>query len=165
MFRRMCLAILFTVTAFAATMRLYLKDGTYQLAREYQVQQDRVRYFSTEREEWEEIPLELVDLNRTKKEFAEREAQIQADAKAQSEEDAARGAAEKEVEEIPVEPGVYYINNGKMEPIKVAESKIVSNKRRSILKALSPIPMVPGKQTVELDGEFAPKRISDKRPE
>src|SRR4051794_27960621 len=114
MFRSICLFVLFTVTGFSATVRLYLKDGTFQLTREYQVQNDRVRYYSTEREEWEEIPLEMVDLDRTKKETVEREATIAADTKAQAEEDAAIRAAEKEVETIPVEPGVYYIHSGKL---------------------------------------------------
>ncbi|HWZ34408.1 MAG TPA: hypothetical protein VNX18_23880 [Bryobacteraceae bacterium] len=165
MFRRICLALMFTVTAFSATVRLYLKDGTYQLTREYQVQKDRVRYFSTERDDWEEIPLEMVDLERTKNEMAARESEIKAEVKAQSEEDAALREAEKQVELIPVEPGVYYIHDNKLEPIKIAESKIVNNKRRSVLKALSPIPLVPGKQTVEIDGDAAAKRIDEKRPE
>jgi hypothetical protein len=165
MLARVGLLALIAVTAFAATIRLYLKDGTYQLAREYEVKQDRVRYFSTERDDWEEVPLEMVDLARTKKEMVDREAEVKADAKAQSEEDAALREAEKQVEAIPVEPGVYYIHNDKLEAIKVAESKIVNNKRRSVLKALSPIPIVPGKQTVELDGETAAKRIDEKRPE
>ena len=165
MFARIFFFALVAVSAFAATIRLYLKDGTYQLAREYEVKQDRVRFFSTERGEWEEIPLEMVDLDRTKKESAAREAEVAADVKAQSEEDAALREAEKQVESIPVENGVYYIHDNKLEPIKVAESKIVNNKRRSILKVLSPLPLVAGKQTVELDGEAAAKRIDEKRPE
>ena len=165
MFRRAVVFLAFAALGLGATVRLYLKDGTYQLAGEYQVQQDRVRYYSTERGEWEEIPLELVDLDRTKKEFAEREETVKADAKAQAEEDAAELAAQKEVEQIPVEPGVYFIHDGKLEPLKPAESKVVNNKKRSVLKILSPIPMVPGKSTVELDGETAAKRITETRPE
>ena len=55
------------------TVRLYLKDGTYQLATEYKVVKDRVSYLSSERGEWEELPLEMVDLARTKKEAAQHE--------------------------------------------------------------------------------------------
>jgi hypothetical protein len=47
------------------TFKLFLKDGDFHLVREYQVQGDRVRYYSTERGDWEEIPLSLVDINRT----------------------------------------------------------------------------------------------------
>ena len=63
-----------------------MKDGTYQLVREYQVLQDRVKYLSTERAEWEEMPLELVDLNRTKQEAAEQEDQVKQEAKEDAEE-------------------------------------------------------------------------------
>ena len=40
---------------FGETFKLYLNDGDYHVVREYQVQGDRVRYYSTERGEWEEI--------------------------------------------------------------------------------------------------------------
>src|ERR1700674_4736018 len=56
---RWLMVMLLAVTAFGATVRLYLKDGTYQLVREFQVLSDRVKYLSAERGEWEEIPLEL----------------------------------------------------------------------------------------------------------
>ncbi len=85
---------------------------------------------SSERGEWEEIPLELVDLARTKKEAAQHEEDLKADAKAQAAEDAAERLAVREVEEIPPEPGVYYIHDNKLEAVKVAESKVVTDKRR-----------------------------------
>lgn len=165
MFRRISILLLLATAAFGATIRLYLKDGTFQSAREYQVLQDRVKYFSSEREEWEEIPLELVDLARTKKEAADRETSLKAEEKEQAVEDAAELAEVKEVQRIPAAPGVYYIHGDKLDPIKVAESKIVNNKRRSILKALSPIPLVTGKQTLELDGDSADTKVAEKRPE
>jgi hypothetical protein len=45
----------------AANQRLVLKDGTYQVVTKYQRVGDRVRYFSAERGQWEELPSELVD--------------------------------------------------------------------------------------------------------
>ena len=65
---RVSLLFLFSVACWGATLRLYLTDGTYQWAREYQVLQDRVRYYSSERDEWEEIPLTMIDLHRTQME-------------------------------------------------------------------------------------------------
>ena len=165
MVSRFAIVLLFAAAALGATVRLYLKDGTYQLAGEYKVQTDRVSYYSTERGEWEEIPLELVDLDRTKKESAERESDIKAEAKTQSEEDAALRAEQQEVERIPVEPGVYLIHGDKLDPLKQAESKIVNNQRRNVLKVLSPIPLVSGKSTVEVDGEAAVFRVKQDRPE
>jgi hypothetical protein len=157
--------ILLASPVFGAQIRLYLKDGTFQPAREYEVKDDRVRYFSTEREEWEEIPLELVDLARTRKEIGERESILQSDKKAQVEEDAALDAAAKQVEQVPTANGVYYIHGDKLEPIKQAESKLVGNKGRKILQVLSPLPTITGRQTVELDGESSALRIDEKRPE
>ena len=165
MYRRVLAFLFFAIAAFGATIRLYLKDGTYQLAREYQVLQDRVRFYSTERDEWEEIPLPMIDLDRTKKEVAAHDAAIKEESKEDAVEDAAVNEAAKQILLVPPSPGVYYIHGEKLEPIKVAEQKIVGNKRRSVLKVLSPIPMVTGKQTVELDGASAPLKIAEKRPE
>ncbi|HUA85117.1 MAG TPA: hypothetical protein VMB85_14745 [Bryobacteraceae bacterium] len=165
MYRRFVIFLFFAAAAFGATIRLYLKDGTYQLAREYQVLQDRVRFYSTERDEWEEIPLTLIDLDRTKKEIAEHQAEIKEEAQQDAAEDAAEATAAKEATLIPRAPGAYYINGGQLQPVKVAEQKIVGNKRRSVLKALSPLPMVSGKQTVEIDGASSALKIAEKRPE
>ena len=158
--------LLLATAAFGANIRLYLKDGDFQATRDdYQVLSDRVRYYSTERGDWEEIPLELVDLDRTKKEAVERQATIEADAKAEAEEDAAIRAEEKQITHIPTEPGVYFINGDQLNPLKLAESKYVSDKKRTVLKVLSPVPLVAGKGSVELDGESASFRVPDARPE
>lgn len=45
----------------APNQRLVLKDGTYQVVTKYQKVGDRVRYFSAERGQWEELPAVLVD--------------------------------------------------------------------------------------------------------
>ena len=47
--------------------KLVLKDGTFQVVREYQRNGDRVRYFSLERGDSEELPSSLVDWDATAK--------------------------------------------------------------------------------------------------
>jgi hypothetical protein len=165
MFSRFAFFMILAAFAYGENVRLYLKDGSYQLASEYKVVKDRVSYLSAERGEWEELPLELVDLARTKKEAAQHAEDLKADAKIQAEENKAERLAAKEVEQIPDDPGVYYIHNDKLEPVKVAESKVVTDKRRQLLKALSPVPMVAGKATLEIDGDSSSREIDDKRPE
>ena len=51
--------------------KLILKDGSVQVVREYQVMDDRVRFYNTERSQWEEMPAALVDWDATRQSEAE----------------------------------------------------------------------------------------------
>lgn len=166
MIQRLAALVVFCAVLSAANQKLYLKDGDYQLVNQYEVLSDRVRYFSVERNQWEEIPLELVDLKRTQNEAGARQAELEAEAKAEDEEEAALRAERQEIAKIPQEPGVYFIaGEGKLTPLKQAEVTIGSDKKRSVLKVLSPIPIVPGKNTAEIAGQAATFRVPDNRPE
>ena len=55
------------VTPEQQTKRLILKDGSFQMVSKYEIQGDRVHYFSVERLEWEDLPTSLVDWDATKK--------------------------------------------------------------------------------------------------
>jgi len=151
--RRALIALfVLTLAAFAANIKLYLKDGGFQLVREYKVETDRVRFYSVDRSQWEEVPLDLVDLKRTESEVAERQTQLTEENKAAAEEEQAKREIRAEVAKIPQDPGVYYVEDNTVKPIKVAESKMHNHKGRTVLQVLSPIPAVPGKSTLELDG-------------
>src|SRR5665213_595884 len=69
--------LVFVLTLTAANFKLYLKDGSSQLVREYSVEGDRVKYYSVERSGWEEIPVALIDLKRTEAEMSARKETLQ----------------------------------------------------------------------------------------
>jgi hypothetical protein len=62
-------AILCGVPASAQQLskRLIMKDGSYQLVTKWETHGDRVRYYSSERDGWEEVPNSLVDWDATNK--------------------------------------------------------------------------------------------------
>lgn len=164
--RRLVIAgLLFAALAVAANFKLYMKDGSFHMVREYKKAGDRVAYYSTERGDWEEVPLSLVDLKRTEDEIQDREKVIKEEAAAFDAEEKAEREQRREIERIPVETGVFQVAGEKVDVLKQAEVKVVNNKKRSILKAMSPIPIVAGKSNVELDGTSAVQTIKGDRPE
>ena len=154
----------------AENVKLYMRDGSYQLVTEYKVESDRVRFYSIDREDWEEVPTSLVDLNKTKAEIKAHADEIHAEAAAEDEEKKAERTARKEVASVPSDPGVYLIEEqesgpAKLTPLKIGESKVVNDKRRSILKTISPVPLVPGKATLELEGPHSSQGTANRSPE
>lgn len=165
--RRILVALLFfSSLAFAVNFKLYLKDGNYHLVREYKVEGDRVKYYSIERSDWEEMPLAMVDLTKTEAEKSARNEKLADETKALVEEDKAVRAAQEEILKIPQDPGVYMLENGsQLKIFKLGESQYHNDKGRSVLKALSPVPLVPGKGTVEMQNDHSLNVLSNNRPE
>jgi hypothetical protein len=163
--RTLALLLLLAASALAADFKLYLKDGSFHVVREYKVEGDRVRYYSVERSDWEEIPVELLDLKRTEAENTAREAKRVEEAKIMSEEDKARRDQDREVMKIPQDPGAYMIENNQLRIFKQADSKVHTDKGRSVLKVLSPVPLVAGKATLEVDNAHSTNVVKDSRPE
>jgi len=164
--RKFLFALLFLGIAWAANLKLYMTDGSYQIVREYQVSGDRVRFYSIERSDWEEVPKELVDLKRTEEESKTRQAELEKDAKILSEEDKAERELEKEVMKIPETPGAYWLEGGsQLHILKAAESVVHTNKGRQWLKILSPMPVVSGKGTLEIQNPHSLNIITNPEQE
>jgi hypothetical protein len=148
----------------AQQIRLYLKDGGHHVVREYEVKQDRIRYYSTERGDWEEIPLDLVDLKRTQAEIKEKGELERKQAAAADAEDEFERQQRREVARIPPEPGVYIVEGSEVRALKQADLAVVNNKRRSVLKILTPVPVIAGKASVEMAGEQSAFVVAGPRP-
>jgi len=162
---RLVLAALLAAALLAANFKLYLKDGGYHLVREYKVEGDRVRYYTIERSDWEEIPLAIVDLKRTEEERVAREEKIRKDAADIAAEETFERELREEIERVPQNPGVYLLDGKEVKTVPLAKANQVTDKKRSVLKAISPIPIVSGKITIELDGERSATLVPGGRPE
>src|SRR5580704_11753405 len=113
--------LVFGITLTAANFKLYLKDGSFQLAREYKVDGDRVQYYSVERSDWEEIPADLVDLKRTNSEAAAHKETLDKQAQELADEAEAARETRQEILKIPRDPGTYRLEDGKLRIFNAAE--------------------------------------------
>ena len=159
------LSFLWVLPASAGTYRLYLKDGDYQLVREHEVVGDRVRYYSTERSQWEEIPLELVDLEKTLNEKRRQEEELAREAAILSELEAAQRELEAEASRVPMDHGVYLLEGGEVVSLEQAVATVETSKKRTLLQILTPVPLVASKATVELEGLRASRVVRNPVPE
>jgi hypothetical protein len=154
--------------------KLVLKDGSFQLVREYKVDGDRVRYYSIDRSQWEEIPSAVVDWERTKKveaEQAQRDAALLNRVHAQEE---ARRAQPLDIDAsleaapgvfLPPGEGVFVFDNKAVLQVPPAEPSYKTNKKRELEKILSPVPIVPVRHSVLLEGSRAKLRVKAGQPE
>jgi hypothetical protein len=149
----------------AETFKLYLKAGDYHMVREYQVIEDRVRYYSTERGEWEEIPKELVDLDKTETERKKVRELVEKDERLQQAENKYERAEHREVASIPAEPGAYFVEAGKVRTIAPADWKVETSNKRHVLQVITPVPIVAGKATVTVKGEHSNFVVHEAEPE
>ena len=150
--------------------RLILKDGSYQVVRQYERVGDRVRFLSQERGGWEEMPADLVDWDATRKwerdhaspepddaspsmkeaaDLDKEEADLRADQKARMPE-VATGL------ELPDEDGVFVLDTfqGTPELVELVPSDLSMNQKAK--RGLSTLnPLAGEKATIELDGAHA----------
>ena len=163
--RVLALLLFSALLLFGDTFKLYLKDGGYHMTREYKREGDRVRYFSTERGEWEEIPVELVDLQKTEAERKNRASAETQEARVLDEEEKAERALRKEIASIPMNPGAYYLRGKTVDALSLSDYQVITDKKRKTLQILSPVPLVPGKAVVVIKGDRAKFKVGEDRPE
>ena len=155
--------------------KLILKDGTYQIVREYQRNGDRVRYFSQERGDWEELPAAMVDWDATAKDEAASEKASNALAeKVHTQEEAKRLDNVADIDAslqvgegafLPSAEGLFVVEGKSVRSVRQVESGTKRDKLRTIEQVLSPVPIVPGKQKVFIAGEHATLRLRSTTPE
>jgi hypothetical protein len=155
--------------------KLILKDGTYQVIREYERSGDRVRYFSVERGEWEEIPASMIDWDATAKDAAEAEkASAGLVEKIHKQEEAKRLDNVTDIDAslqvgngvfLPSGEGLFVVEGKSIRLLQQAGSRTKTDTKRTIEQIMSPVPMVPGKQTVVIAGAHATLRLYTNTPE
>src|ERR1700733_16204672 len=148
--------------------KLMLKDGTFQLVREYHVEGDRVRYYSIDQAQWEEMPESLVDWNATNSvegEEAKRDAEVVAKVHAR---ESGRTAQALDIDaSLEVAPGVFlppgeglFAFDGKgVVKIAQAPADIKFSKKQMLKQVLIPVPIIPSRHTVSLIGARAKLRL------
>lgn len=150
--------------------RLILKDGSYQMVRDYQIAGDRVRYLSQERGDWEELPASLVDWDATRKWEKEHADLVQEDAspamkeaedvdKEENEEREEQNARMPRVAdglELPDEDGVFVLDTyrGTPELVELISTDLsLETKNRKGIAVLNPL--ATQKASLELEGAHA----------
>ncbi len=142
--------------------RLIMKDGSFQTATQWEIKGERVRYYSAERYDWEELPKDLIDWPATDKYNRERAGSRDEDIKEISKADE---ADEREAPlvapglRLPNTGGVFLFDQFNKQPqlVELVQNGSELNKHmgRNILRsAINPLALS-STQTIELKGLHA----------
>jgi len=163
------------VPALPRGKKLVLKDGSFQLVRDYQRIGERVRYMSAERGEWEEIPASMVDWDETAKAAAaEKSAEEALAKKIHAQEQAQIIEPVLDVDaSLQVAPGVFlpsgegmFLIDGKyVMHLEQVGSQVKTDKKQFLKQVLSPIPIVSSKHNVQIPGSHSTIRMSNPQVE
>ena len=136
---------------------------------------DRVRYWSVERSQWEEIPAALVDWDATHKSEAEQashDAELKAKIHAS---DLAMRTKDIDVDRsLEIKPGLflpdaigfYALDRDKLiREMKQSTAEVKMSTGREVEKIMSGVALIPDKKTMEIPGERAAMRLATAEPE
>ena len=159
------------VSALPRGTKLMLKSGSYELVREYYVQDDRVRYYEIDRGQWEFVPTALVDWEATKKQEAEEEKSQEAlVAKVQKQEDEHGAIQALDIDaSLELAPGVFlppgvglFAFNGKsVIEVQQAQTDSQVSKKRFLEHVLVPVPIISTRHVISIPGEHSKFRLND----
>lgn len=157
--------------ALADNIKLYLKDGTYQLVKSYEVHGDRVRFYSLDRSEWEEMPVSLVDFDATQRVQQEEKLAEKNDLEKAHEIDSERleipantGYEVGPGIHLPSGEGVYAFDGVRVIRLIQSSAEVVKDKKRAALLMALPGPLLKERSLVELPGGKAAVRILVAQP-
>lgn len=153
--RFLCLVALAAAILSAAPLKLYLKSGSDMVVREYEVDGDRVRYYSTARGQWEEIPTRLIDLEKTKQDAERQNRRLDSMRAESAAERRAERKARTELHDVPIDDGVYLYQDRQATLIPQNDVIEEQSGKRKFLRVLAPTPLVPGKRKLLIEGESA----------
>ncbi|PYV76450.1 MAG: hypothetical protein DMG96_14070 [Acidobacteria bacterium] len=148
------------------TKRIILKDGSYQLTSKWQLTGDRVRFFSVERNDWEEIPESLVDWNATNQYEKDRAAGRDTPEAVALDKEMEAARAEEEAKSpqvvpglrLPPEGGVYaldtYLSQPELLPLDQTGGEVNRHTTHNVLHGVIN-PIGGAKHTIELPGPSA----------
>ncbi len=146
--------------------RLILKDGSYQLSTQWEVKGDRVRYFSAERGEWEEVPKSMVDWAATDKYEKDRASGKPAPEAVELDKELEAERQAEEAKTPHVAPGLQLPDSGgvvlldtfqnqpQLDELQQSGGELKKNMKGNILRAAIN-PIASAKQTIEIPGPHA----------
>jgi hypothetical protein len=154
--------------------KLILKDGSVQLVREYQVMDDRVRFYNTERSQWEEMPAALVDWDATRQSEAEQKKNDATLLSNVHKQEQARRIMPLDVDaSLEAAPGVFippgeglFVYDGKsVLRLTQAQANNKLDKGKVVEQVLVPIPIVPSRRNLLIPRPHAEVRVHNEQPE